>query len=153
MNTRSNPKDLGAGILYLAFGAAAIWLAHGNPIGTADDMGPSYFPVMMGLVLIVVGLISTVRSFLVEGEPIGAIALKPLAFVVGSTCLFAWAVPRLGAPIALLLLLFASAAASRQFRLNALTVAVLGGLVAAAVLIFIRGLGIPMPLLGTYFDG
>lgn len=153
MNGSSNPKDFWAGILYLAFGAATIWLAQDNPIGSADDMGPSYFPVMLGIVLIIVGLISTARSFLVAGAPIGRIALKPLAIVAGSTCLFAWAVPRLGAPIALTLLLFVSAAASRHFRLNLQTIAILGGLVVAAVLVFVRGLGIPMPLLGYYFGG
>ena len=51
-----NPKDFWAGVLFVAFGTAAIVIAPSYPLGTAARMGPGYFPRMLGILLIVLGV-------------------------------------------------------------------------------------------------
>ena len=50
-------------------------------------------------------------------------------------------------------LIVVSALASRYSRLDVTSVAALVGLVAFCVLVFVKGLGVPMPLIGTWFGG
>jgi hypothetical protein len=55
--------------------------------------------------------------------------------------------------VALTALIVVGALASRNTRLNATSVAALVGTVAFCVLVFVKGLGVPMPLVGTWFGG
>ena len=50
-----HPKDFLAGLIFVAFGIAAIVLGSGYPLGTAARMGPGYFPRILGILLIVLG--------------------------------------------------------------------------------------------------
>ena len=54
--TLANNKDVWAGLMLIAIGAAAIFIARNYPFGTALRMGPGYFPVVLGGLLIVFGL-------------------------------------------------------------------------------------------------
>src|SRR5713226_1064063 len=121
-------------------------------MGTASKMGPAYFPSVLGGLLALIGLISIVRSFLRPGEPFGAFAYKGAAFVTGSTILFGLLVRDAGVVIALFVLVVMSAYASIKFRWGP-SVALAIGLIVFSVLIFIKGLGVPLPLLGSWFGG
>jgi putative tricarboxylic transport membrane protein len=83
-----NPKDFWTGVLYVAFGGAAFWIARDYGMGTASRMGPGYFPTVLSALLMLFGVISIVRSFLVPGEAIGKLALKAAALILGATILF-----------------------------------------------------------------
>lgn len=145
------PKDLGAGLTYVAFGLTAVLIARRYPYGSGSEMGPGYFPNLLGWILLGLGTASIIRSFLRRGDPIGGVALKAAAFVVGSTVLFGWLMPRAGLPIALVALALVAAAASTHFRLDAKALAGLALLVALCTAVFVFGLGLPMPLLGSWF--
>jgi hypothetical protein len=80
-------------------------------------------------------------------------AWKPLVLVLGSVVLFGILLDRLGLLIALPCLIIVSALASRNSRLDVTSVAALIGLVAFCALVFIKGLGVPMPLIGTWLGG
>ena len=54
--TLSNNKDIWSGLMLIAIGAAAILVARNYPFGTALRMGPGFFPVVLGGLLIVFGL-------------------------------------------------------------------------------------------------
>ena len=43
-----HPKDFFAGLVFLGFGAGAIVIARGYPMGNAMRMGPGYFPAWKG---------------------------------------------------------------------------------------------------------
>lgn len=148
-----NPRDLGAGLLYIGFGAAAVFLARDYAMGSAGRMGPAYFPTLLGAILVVFGLISIVRAFLQSGRPVGTIAWRPALFVIGSLVLFAAVLNGLGLILSLGLLIAGSAAASRTARLSRLGVLSSAGLVAGCALVFVKGLGLPIPLLGTWIGG
>jgi hypothetical protein len=148
-----NPRDFWAGAIYLALAIAAIWIGRNYQLGTSERMGPGYFPTALGAILAILGVASIGRSFVRRGEPISAIAWRPLALILGSTALFGLLLPRAGVLVALPCLIVVSALASRNTRLDVTSIAVLIGLVAFCVVVFVKGLGVPMPLLGTWFGG
>jgi hypothetical protein len=148
-----SPRDFWAGAIYLALAIAAIWIGQDYQLGTSERMGPGYFPTALGSILAIFGALSMGRSFIRPGEAISAIAWRPLALVLGSTVLFGLLLPRAGALIALPCLIVVSALASRNSRLNVTSIAALVGLVAFCVVVFVKGLGVPMPLIGTWFGG
>lgn len=147
-----NIKDFWAGAIYVAVGFAAIFFARDYGMGTATKMGPAYFPVVLGGLLALIGVGSVVRSFVRHGEPIGTIAIKGMLFVCGSTALFGVLLRGAGLVISLIVLVLVSACGSVKFRLGT-TAALAAGLTIACVLVFIKGLGIPLPLFGSWFDG
>jgi hypothetical protein len=103
------------------------------------------------VVLTGIGLLSVARSFAQEGEAVGAIAWKPLGLVVGATILFGVLLQTAGLVVALVALVLASAVASQHFRLDLRALAGLVLLVAFCALVFVKGLGVPLPLVGSWF--
>lgn len=144
-------KDFWAGVLYIAFGAAAFWIGRDYTMGTAGRMGAGYFPTVLSVILTFIGLISAGRAFSREGDAVGAIAWKPLALVIGSTLLFGLLLPTAGFVVALIVLVLVSALASQHFRLDPKAAAGLILLVAFCTLVFVKALGVPMPLVGSLF--
>ena len=64
-----NPKDFWTGLIYIFFGSSAILIARDYGMGTAIKMGPAYFPTILGGLLVVIGAISVIRSFIAAGGP------------------------------------------------------------------------------------
>ena len=145
-------KDLLAGLIYIFFGVSAIYIARDYSMGTAFKMGPAYFPTVLSILLIVVGSISVIRAFILPGTPIGAISVKGLSLVTASIVVFGLVVRGAGLAIALPLLLFISAAGSVKFRWQTMFMIAVG-LTVACVLVFIKGLGVPLQIIGPWFAG
>jgi hypothetical protein len=98
----------------------------------------------------VIGIISLVRSFVRPGTPVGRFTFKGLLMVTGATVLFGIIVRGAGLIIAMPVLVIVSAYASHKFTWRtSITMAVV--LTASSILIFLKGLGIPIPILGTWF--
>jgi putative tricarboxylic transport membrane protein len=148
-----NPRDFWAGAIYLALAAVVLSIGRNYSLGSSARMGPGYFPVALGAILAVFGMVSVGRSFLRPGEAISAFAWRPLVLVLGSVVLFGLLLDRVGVLIALPCLVVVSALASRHSRINVTSVSALAGLVAFCVIVFVKGLGVPMPLIGTWFGG
>ena len=149
-----NQKDFGAGILYIAFGAVGWYIARDYGMGQASRMGPGYFPTVLSVMLMAFGAAAVIRSFIgKEGEKVGKFNWKGVAYVCGATALFAFLLPRAGLIVALIALSLVSAAASHYFKFGWKAVGALVVLVVFCALVFARGLGVPMPLLGTWFGG
>ena len=154
MSAIKNQKDLGAGLLYIAFGAVGFYIAREYGMGQASRMGPGYFPTVLSTLLMVFGAAAVVRSFLSKHpEEIGKFNWKGVLFVCGSTALFGFLLTTAGLIIALIVLCLVSAAASHFFKFEWKAVAALVVLVVFCALVFAKGLGVPMPLLGTWFGG
>jgi len=147
-----NARDLLAGSLFLVLGIAFLILAQDYELGSARRMGPGYFPVVLSLILMVIGVATVVRAFLVPGLPIQDFAGKALALVAASIVLFGLLVERAGLGLATAVLVLAAAPASRNSRaLSAILLA--AGLGGFCVLVFVRGLGLPFPVLGSWLGG
>lgn len=145
-----NLKDFWTGVLYIAFGAAAIIISRDYGMGTALKMGPSYFPVILSSLLILIGAISLVRSFIKPGTPFGVFALRGLVLIISGIILFGVIVRGAGLVVALPVLVIISAYASTRFRWK-YSIALAAGLTVFCILVFLKGLGVPLPILGPWF--
>jgi Tripartite tricarboxylate transporter TctB family len=145
------PKDFWAGLLYGGVGAAAVIIARDYSWGRGGRMGPGYFPTILGALLLLIGIASLARSFVARGEPLGPIAWKGAAFVTGATVLFGFLLRPAGLVPALAVLIFSSAAASSRFKLDWRALALMLALIAFCALVFVKGLGLPLPLFGPWF--
>jgi hypothetical protein len=145
-------RDFYSALIYIFFGASAVLIAREYGMGTALKMGAAYFPTVLGYLLILLGAIALVRAFIITGAPIGAFAIKGLVLVVGSVVIFGLLVRGAGMAVALPLLVILSAAASSRFRWRP-TLIMAAGLGVFCILVFLKGLGIPLPVLGPWFGG
>lgn len=120
-------KDFGAGLMFTAFGVAFAWGATNYTIGVGARMGPGYFPLVLGILLAILGLVITFTSLVVEtedGDRIGKIAWKPLGFIIGANVLFGIllaGLPKIGVPafgliVAIYGLTFVAALAGDEFH-------------------------------------
>ena len=55
-------KDFWAGLMLIAVGALAVVLARDYPLGTVMRMGPGYFPVALGALLVLFGIYVLARA-------------------------------------------------------------------------------------------
>lgn len=145
-------KEFGSALLYGALGIAGFVIASDYGFGTAGRMGPGYFPRLISGLLIVVALVSLLRSLQRDGDPIGPVNWKGLMLVTASVCMFGLLLTGAGLPLALIVLLLVSALASEHFALSARSVAALVALVAVCTLVFVKGLGVPMPAVGSWLS-
>lgn len=145
-----NVKDFWTGVIYVAFGCAAIFISRDYGMGTAVKMGPAYFPAILSIMLILIGLVSLVRSFLKPGSPVGALAFKGLILITISIILFGFIVRGAGLIIALPVLVIVSSYASIRFHWQYVLV-LAAGLTVFCILIFQKSLGVPLPILGSWF--
>ena len=143
---RPNVKDLLAGMLFAALGLGFLVLAQRYPMGSARRMGPGYFPQLLALVLLAIGIATVLRATFSGGVPIGSVALKALLLLTLAVLAFAFSVERGGLAAAVVALVLISSAASHRFRLpHALALAL--ALAAFSVLLFAIGLGLPFPII------
>jgi len=140
-----SPKDFWAGILYIAFGTFAIVVALNYPIGSAGRMGPGYFPRALGIILIALGLILSLRALKLHGTPPVFGVYKPILVITASVVVFGLAAPFGGIVVATILLIIVSSAASDEFHWKE---AVISSVLLAAftVAAFSYGLKLQLPV-------
>ena len=146
----NNPKEFWLGAAYLLCGAYALRLAAGYPLGTAGRMGPGYFPTVIASLLILFGTVSTVRSLVTTGEPIRIVAIKPLLLITAAVVAFGFLLNTAGLVIAMVVLILMSAAASQAFQFQWTAMAGIVALILFCSLVFVKALGVPMPLIGDW---
>ncbi|WP_027863951.1 tripartite tricarboxylate transporter TctB family protein [Massilia alkalitolerans] len=151
-----HPKNFWIGIIFLCFGIAAIALIGDNEMGSAGRMGPGYFPTVLGGLLSVVGLAGIIRAFIGRRseahDAIGTFHIKDIVIILGAVILFGILMRGAGLPAAAFVLVMLSSFASKQFSLKgSLLLAV--GLAIFSVLLFVKLLGLPMPIVGPWLGG
>lgn len=142
-------KDFWSGLMFMAVGMAFAWGAASNySFGTSARPGPAYFPFGLGVLLAILGALVWFASVTVEtedGEPIGAIAWKPMCIIVASVVMFGFILPRLGLLISLPLLIIVASLAGDEFHWKDAIISVVV-LTLGSWLIFIKGLSLVIPL-------
>jgi hypothetical protein len=140
-----NKQDVLAGLLFAAIGAVTVIAALDYPFGTSRNIGPGYFPVMLGCVLVLLGGAIAFKGLALTAEPVGALAVRPLILVTAAVVAFGLLIRPTGLAVATVALVVISSLAGREFSL--LRVVLLSiGLVALSAGIFIYLLGLPMSL-------
>jgi hypothetical protein len=148
LELRSN-KDFWAGAMLIAIGALAIFLARNYEFGSALRMGPGYFPVILGALLIVFGLYILATGLRSSEKIEGSWSIRGLIVLPIALLLFGALIDRAGFVPAMMVLIFGSATASTEFRfLEVLLFSIF--LTALAVAVFIWGLGLPYPLFADF---
>ncbi len=140
-----NGKDFYAGLFFLFVGIVTVYEARGYSIGTARDMGPGYFPILIGCLLLVIGGSTAVRGLWLKGTGIKISSIRPLLMVSSAVLSFALLLKPCGLIVALLALVFISCLGSREFRIR-YAVLLYVVLTAMAIILFVYILALPLPL-------
>ncbi len=113
-----NQTDFAAGLLYLAVGACAAYIASGYTMGTAADMGTGFFPFWLGVLLAGIG-VAVCASSLRNGasrETLASWEWRPLAWVSLAIAIFALIFDAAGMVLSIFALVLISSQASRELR-------------------------------------
>lgn len=145
-------KDLWSGSFFFIIGIIFVGFSRNYQMGTAMNMGPAYFPTILGSLLALIGFALMARAFIRPGISVGHLAYSKIAWVVISNVLFAVFLRPMGLAVSLILLVMLSAYASKRFRWPA-ALCLAAGLSTGAVVVFIWLLKLPIPILGTWFGG
>lgn len=147
-----NPKDVLAGLLFIALALLFAAQTRDLPMGTAVRMGPGYFPLLLSGLLGLFGLVVLANGLRFEGTMPGGVAWRALAVLTIAVVFFGAAVRPLGFVPTLTLSVFVSATASRLFRPGAAALITIA-MVVFAWAVFIKGLGLPLSLIGPWLGG
>lgn len=143
-----NHQDFWSGVFFTVCGGAAVVLARNYPLGTASRMGPGYFPTLLGGLLLLIGVIITVRAMRHAGERVHPILSRPLVLVLAAMLGFGAALKFLGLVPAIAALVAVSSAAGAEFRRREVAISATL-LCALSVGLFVWGLGLPLTLFGA----
>ena len=142
-------QDFWSGLICVVVGVAFALGATNYAFGTSAQPGPGYFPLSLGIILALLGVVIVVGQMnrpADGGERIGAVAWRPLIAIIGSVLLFGVLLPTLGLLITLPVLVVTASLASKEFGWKA---SLINAVVLTAVswLIFVKGLGLAIPIL------
>lgn len=147
-------REVWAGLLCVAVGTAFALGAQAYEMGDAAQMGPGYLPRALGWVLAGLGVLIALRGLRHRaGGPAPGLSVRPLLAILSANalfglCLAGW--PALGLPpLGLVLGVLTLVAVASLAQPGARPLAVLAlalGLAAFSALVFVRGLGLALPL-------
>lgn len=148
-------RDFVSGLMFVVVGVVFAVGSTNYSMGTSARPGAGYFPLLLSVILAILGAIVMFKALTIEtegGDPIGAIAWKPLLVIVASITVFGLALPRLGMFVTIPLLIVMVSFAGDEFHwkgvvLNAIV------LTAGSWVIFIWGLHLTIPLLPWFMGG
>jgi uncharacterized membrane protein len=141
-----NSKDIWAGLMLIGIGGAAMLIARNYPFGTALRMGPGYFPIILGALLIVFGLAILAYGLRSRERIAGSWSLRALIILPLSLILFGVLMEHAGFVPAMMVLIFGSATASTEFKFVEILLFSIG-LTVLSVVVFVWALGLPYPLI------
>lgn len=147
-------KDFKAGLLFLSFGIAAMVLSTTYRIGTSARMGPGYFPLVLGGVLTVLGLVVLLGS-LAKGEgkrKAPSFRVKPVVLVLSSVVAFGLLLQPLGLVLSTMVLIMTASMASDEFRKKEALLNTFA-LLAIVLIVFVYFLQFQIPVLPSFVAG
>lgn len=142
-----NQKDFWSALMFVVFGVLFIVWSTEYQFGTTQRMGPGYFPTVLGILLVFLGILVALPTFKHDSQEthVGKIGWRGLIVILGAVLLYAFLLPRLGFVISMAALVIISAMASREFTWKAalLSTVVLG---LFSYLVFVKGLELQFPV-------
>ena len=145
-------KDFLAGLIFLAFGMAAMVIADRDfPMGTLARMGPGNFPAALGVVLALFGVFLAARGLgWSKAEAPVHWDLRPVGCIVGAMVAFGFVLPRFGLIAALVAMFLIVAFAGRDLRWREVVVLTVV-MTALAVGVFVVLLKLPFQLVPGFY--
>ncbi len=142
-----NPKNFWSGVMFLALGLFFALFAQNYDMGTAQRMGPAYFPTVLGALLALLGLGIAIGALARAGRDgrIERFHFGPVAWIIGAIVAFAVLLRPAGLVVALIVLVVISMLGSHEFKWKeAVAVSVVMGTIV--YLVFIYGLKLTIPV-------
>ena len=148
-------RDFFSGLMFVVVGVVFAIGATNYSMGNSARPGAGYFPLMLSVILSILGAIVMFKALTIEtegGDPIGAIAWRPLIVIVVAIAVFGATINSLGLILAVPLLILISSLAGDEFKW-------LGVVINSVVLtlfswlIFVYGLKLTIPLWPKFFGG
>ncbi|WEX89928.1 tripartite tricarboxylate transporter TctB family protein [Sinorhizobium garamanticum] len=137
------------GSILTAVGLFFVWQSLSLELGTAFRMGPGYFPLLLSCVLTLLGAVILVQSARVQGEPMGAIAVRGMFLILPAPIFFGLTVRGLGfVPSIFFTALIACFASHRMKPHWALAISL--ALTVFSVAVFSYGLNLPFERFGPW---
>ena len=156
MNRRLSGKravtDILAGLIFVAFGLAFAITSLSYELGTPLRMGPGYFPLVLGGILVFLGLLIVGKGFVSSSsaeERFGSVPWRALILIVLAVVFFGLTVRGLGLVPATAGAALLTALASYRTSILA-AVAIAAGLTVLCVLVFVLALQLRLPLFGPW---
>ena len=152
MTSKLDLKDITASLLCVLIGGFfAIVSVTTLPLGTARQMGPGYFPFLVGCILLVLGLIMGFRAIRSDTPSAfdSVVSLRSLLSILVAPVVFGLTVRSLGLVPAILLTALASSFANERAGLRH-SILLASMLTVFCVLVFSFGLGMNLPLFGAW---
>jgi hypothetical protein len=139
-------QDIAAGVFFIVLAAVGLVLGWDYPFGTTARMGAGFVPKLLCGLLLAVGIIIAGVGVLRRAQPMERWHLRPLLLVLASVLVFGGLIEWGGLVPATIGMVLVAAAATTDTRW--LETAIVGvALAGAAVLIFVKGLGLAMKIL------
>ena len=147
-----NQKDFWSGVMFLAFGLSFAVGARNYSMGTTQEMGPAYFPTVLGGLLALMGLGIAIKGLRSQfPDDVQRFHWRPLILMLASVLLFAFLLQPLGLVLSLVLMMFVGALGGPEFKTK--EVIVLSGVMLSLVLVvFVWGLGLPAPVWPAFIE-
>jgi len=156
-------KDFFSGLVFVVVGVAYALGATNYKIGDGARMGPGYFPLLLGVLLAILGVVVMFKAMVVEtmdGDKVGKFAWKPLFFIIAANLSFGVLLgglpsikfPSFGLIVAIYALVPIAAMAGDEFKLK--EVLVLATILAAtSYFAFIYALKLQFPVWPSFLIG
>src|SRR3954471_10340322 len=145
------PRDAIGGLVVIDIGAGFLFFGRELDTGTSSRMGPGYFPIILSYLMIALGAVITLQGLrgALQENSFGQIPWRGLALIVGAPVFFGFALRDLGLGPAVLVVVLATAWASRYANVRS-SVALPRHIAALRTILFIQLLGLPLPLPGPW---
>ena len=146
-----NQRDFWAGVLFIVTGLIFMVLSRQYNVGTSAKMGPGYFPMALGGLMALLGLMVLIPSLLSKAEELKITKIEPrmVLLVLVAVAVYAFALPKLGFIVALFALIVISSIASHEFNLKTTLISSVV-LLVFSWLVFVKGLELQFPFLPTF---
>ena len=159
-----NQKDFFSGLMFMAIGGAFAWGATTYNVGSGARMGPGYFPLMLGILLAVIGLLIAFTSLghAKDGNrhPIGKWAWRPLFYIIAANVTFGillaglprFNVPAMGLIVAIYALVFIASVAEKGWKFRT-TFFLATALAIGSYIAFVLALKLQFPVWPAFITG
>ncbi|SAL51464.1 Tripartite tricarboxylate transporter TctB family protein [Caballeronia udeis] len=139
----ANDKTLLSGIVFGLIGTAVLCLDRNYELGSATAMGPGYFPMLIGVLLVALGLANVVIALKARSPSrLDQPALRALLMIALGVLLFGVVIDRFGLLPAILALVACASLTGARYRLwEVVVIFAILSMIAGGL--FVYGLGLP----------
>ena len=145
-------RQIVSGAIFVAIGALFLIGTRELEIGTAFRMGPGYFPLVLAILLILLGLGIAATGIGKTTEPQAAVSWRGIVLILAAPVIFGLTVRGMGLAPSIAMAVFITAFASRRTSII-LAIAMSAALTAFCVAVFSYGLGLPLRVVGPWLGG